>query len=144
MHCEEHYKKKSQKGGENLILNQNSTTPIYIQIAAWLETEILKGNFKADQKVYSQYQLAEMLQINPATAAKGLTLLGDENILYDKRGLGKFVSKEAREMIVHKRKNDVLQGLIENIVQEAMHLDLDESELITMIQKVSRKLGGKA
>lgn len=127
-----------------MILNQNSTTPIYIQIAAWLETEILKGNFKADQKVYSQYQLAEMLQINPATAAKGLTLLGDENILYDKRGLGKFVSKEAREMIVHKRKNDVLQGLIENIVQEAMHLDLDESELITMIQKVSRKLGGKA
>lgn len=125
-----------------MILEHNSTTPIYIQIAEWLETEILKGNFKVDEKVYSQYQLAEMLQINPATAAKGLTLLADDQILYDKRGLGKFVGEEAMEIIVYKRKNEVLQDLVENIVIEARNLKMDEAELVAMVKQVHRKLGG--
>lgn len=125
-----------------MILEHNSTTPIYIQIAEWLETEILKGNFKVDEKVYSQYQIAEMLQINPATAAKGLTLLADDQILYDKRGLGKFVGEEAMEIIVYKRKNEVLQDLVENIVIEARNLKMDEAELVAMVKQVHRKLGG--
>lgn len=127
-----------------MILEHNSTTPIYIQIAEWLETEILKGNFKVDEKIYSQYQLAEMLQINPATAAKGLTLLADDQILYDKRGLGKFVDKEAMEIIVYKRKNEVLQDLVENIVIEAKNLKMDEAELVAMVKQVHRKLGGES
>ena len=61
-----------------------------MQIAEWLETEILGGVIECDQKVYSQYQLAEMFNINPATAAKGINLLADERILYKKRGLGMF------------------------------------------------------
>lgn len=126
-----------------MILDHNSTTPIYIQIAEWLETEILKGNFKVDEKVYSQYQLAEMFQINPATAAKGLTLLADDHILYDKRGLGKFVGKEAMDIIIFKRKNEVLQDLVENIVVEARNLKMDEMELVAMVRQVHRKLGGE-
>lgn len=125
------------------MLDYQSTIPIYIQIAESLETEILKGNFKADEKIYSQYQLAEMLQINPATAAKGLTLLAEDRILYDKRGLGKFVAKEAMEIIKFKRKNEVLQDLVENIVIEAKHLKMKEAELIAMVKEVHRQLGGE-
>ena len=73
-----------------MILDTDGTKPIYMQISEWIETEILNGNFVVDQKVSSQYQLAEMFNINPATAAKGLTILADENILYKKRGLGMF------------------------------------------------------
>lgn len=132
------------EGGINLILDHKSTTPIYMQIANWLETEILNDNFKVDDKVYSQYQLAEMFNINPATAAKGLTLLGQENILYDKRGLGKFVAPDAKEIIGLKRKNEVLTGLIEKIVQEASNLQMEEEELINMIKQVYQAKGGFA
>ena len=75
--------------------------------------------------MYSQYQLAEMFQINPATAAKGLTLLGNEKILYDKRGLGKFVSPDAKEIIINKRKDEILNNLIEKFVTEAIHLNIE-------------------
>lgn len=115
-----------------------------MQIAAWLETEILKGNFKKDEKVYSQYQLADMFQINPATAAKGLTLLGQEKILYDKRGLGKFVSPNAQEMIKNKRKNEVLIKLIEQMVEEASHLHIDEAELLDLVKQVLLEKGGES
>ena len=50
-----------------------------------------------------------MYSINPATAAKGLTLLVEENILYKKRGLGMFVTEGAKEIIINKRKNHTLK-----------------------------------
>ncbi|MFB9986904.1 GntR family transcriptional regulator [Bacillus benzoevorans] len=117
------------------ILNTDGTKPIYIQIAEWMETEIMNGHFKADEKVYSQYQLAEMYTINPATAAKGLNLLADENILYKKRGLGMFVTANAEEKILNKRKNKILKGLIEEVVLEAKRLQISKEEVVSMIKE---------
>ena len=105
-----------------------------MQIADWIESEILNGHFESEEKVYSQYQLAEMYTINPATAAKGLNLLVDENILYKKRGLGMFVTNEAKEIIVNKRKSQTLKRLVQELVLEANRLQITESELIKMIK----------
>ncbi|QOS92856.1 GntR family transcriptional regulator [Brevibacillus sp. JNUCC-41] len=116
------------------ILNMDSTKPIYVQIADWIESEILNGHFESGEKVYSQYQIAEMYTINPATAAKGLNLLVDENILYKKRGLGMFVAADANEIIIYKRKNQTLKRLVRELVLEANRLQISEVELIKMIK----------
>lgn len=123
--------------GARAILNTNSTKPIYVQIAEWIESEILNNHFQANQKVYSQYQLAEMYTINPATAAKGLNLLVDENILFKKRGLGMFVTDEAKEIILNKRKNQTLKRLVQELVLEAKRLQMNKQELIEMIQEAN-------
>lgn len=117
-----------------MILDTDGMKPIYIQIAEWLESEILHGNFQEDEKVYSQYKLADLYNINPATAAKGLTKLAEEGILYDKRGLGKFVSTNAKQMIVDKRKNQTLKNLVEDLVTEAGRLELSEEETIKLVR----------
>lgn len=122
-----------------MILDNDSLKPIYVQIADWLENEILSGNISSDEKMYSQYQLAEMFNINPATAAKGLNILASENILYKKRGLGMFVSTHARELIREKRKTQTIKTLIINLVEEANRLDLGEKELIDMVSKVIKE-----
>ncbi|TMW70340.1 GntR family transcriptional regulator [Alteribacter natronophilus] len=124
-------------------LNTDGAKPIYIQISEWLETEILNGNFGYDEKVFSQYQLAEMFNINPATAAKGLTKLVEEEILYKKRGLGMFVAGGAREAILEKRKDQTLRRLVEEIVAEAKHLNISEEEVIRMIREVNQKGEGE-
>jgi len=121
-------------GGESLLFNLDGTKPIYIQLSEWLENEILNGNFESDQKIYSQYQLAEIFNINPATAAKGLNILADEQILYKKRGLGMFVANSAKEMILAKRKNQTLKRLVQEIVLEARRLQVSKEELIEMIK----------
>jgi GntR family transcriptional regulator len=125
------------KGGKRLILNLDGTKPIYLQISEWLENEILNGSFESDQKIHSQYQLAEIFNINPATAAKGLTILVDENILYKKRGLGMFVSCKARKMILNKRTNQTLKRLVLEIVIEAERLNVNREELVDMIKMVN-------
>ncbi|MFS1514292.1 GntR family transcriptional regulator [Chengkuizengella sp. SCS-71B] len=127
--------------GAETILNTDSTKPIYIQIAEWIESEILNGQFQIDEKVYSQYQLAEMYTINPATAAKGLNLLVDEKILYKKRGLGLFVSSGGKEIIINKRKNFTLKALVRELVVEAKQLHISEHELIKMIKEAYSEEG---
>ena len=118
-----------------MALNLDSTKPIYVQISEWLENEILDGHFASDEKIYSQYQLADIFTINPATAAKGLNILADEKILYKKRGLGMFVSGNAKDIILHKRKNQTLKRLVEEIVLEAARLEVSKDELIEMIRR---------
>lgn len=130
-----HYIREEEKG---LLPIFDGTKPIYLQISEWLETEILNGNFKSDQKIYSQYQLADMFNINPATAAKGLNILAEEQILYKKRGLGMFVSSSAKAMILNKRKNQTLKRLVLEIVIEAERLNVSKEELIEMIKTTKK------
>jgi DNA-binding transcriptional regulator YhcF (GntR family) len=111
--------------------------PIYVQIADWIESEILNGHLQTDQKVYSQYQLADMFTINPATAAKGINLLAAEDILYKKRGLGMFVTSEAKERILNKRKNQTLKHLVQELVRQAKQLHMSDEELLQMIKEAS-------
>ncbi|MDQ0159412.1 DNA-binding transcriptional regulator YhcF (GntR family) [Alkalibacillus salilacus] len=112
--------------------------PIYVQIAEWLENEILNHRIQAHDKMYSQYQLAELFNINPATAGKGITKLLDDDLIYKKRGLGTFVSDEARLRIIQKRKEETLQTLIDELVLEADYLNVSDDELIERINQARK------
>ncbi|ATP38705.1 GntR family transcriptional regulator [Solibacillus sp. R5-41] len=119
--------------------NAQSTTPIYIQIAEWLENEILAERLLPEGKVYSQYQLAEIFNINPATAGKGLTILVENKILFKKRGLGMFVVADAKERILVTRRNHNLTKMAQVIVQEAKRLAVPDEELITLIKQIQKE-----
>lgn len=111
-----------------------------MQIAEWLENEILAGRLVADGKVYSQYQLAELFNINPATAGKGLTILVENEILYKKRGLGMFVTENAKDQILATRRNDTLNKMAREIVLEAKRLAVSDEELLELIQRVQKEV----
>lgn len=121
------------------MLLSNSMKPIYQQIAEWLEAEILSGNIGVHEKVFSQYQLAQMFNINPATAAKGLNILADEAILYKKRGLGMFVSPGAFDLIRRRRRQHTLEELALQLIQESQRLGVSEAELIKLIKELLEK-----
>lgn len=120
-------------------LNSDGTKPIYIQIADWIKNEIIADHLKTDEKVYSQYQLADLFNINPATAGKGLTILLEEQIVYKKRGLGMFVTFEAKQKILAKRKNQGFAKMIEDLVIEAKRLAISEEEIIHCVKKTYRE-----
>lgn len=130
-------------GGAFVILSQNTMKPIYLQISEWLENQILNNSIAADEKMYSQYQLAEMFNINPATAGKGLATLLNENILYKKRGLGMFVSPQAKEIIFKKRKNETLRRMASELITEAKRLNVSEDELFKLLKSINKNYGGE-
>lgn len=118
----------------------DGTAPIYIQIAEWLQHEIIADRLQTDEKVYSQYQLAEIFNINPATAGKGLTILLEKQLLYKKRGLGMFVASDAKERILLKRRNEILTKMAQEIVLEAKRLLVSDEELLVLIRKTQEGL----
>lgn len=120
-------------------LQSDSSIPIYVQLAQWLEDEILSGALPPDERIYSQYQLAELFGINPATAAKGLNLLADEGLVYKRRGLGMFVAPDARTRIQQKRRTVTLHQLLAQLAAEARRLDIPDEELLRLLEQTLQK-----
>jgi len=117
-----------------LRLDENSTTPLFIQIAEIIEDMILDEEFKEEEQIFSTNQLAESFKINPATARKGFNILVEENILYKKRGVGMFVKEGAKEIIKEKRKKHFKENFLFNLIAEAKKLNITKEEIISMIR----------
>ncbi len=113
----------------------NEAIPIYMQISQMIEDDILSGHFKVDDKVPSTNEFAKMMQVNPATAGKGLNDLVDQDILYKKRGMGMYVTAEARDLIIAKRQQAFSQHMLPAFLQEAKRLDISLDHLIEMIKE---------
>ena len=122
-----------------LNFNVDNTIPIYLQVSEWIENEILADRLHPDGKVYSQYQLAEIFNINPATAGKGLTVLVEKEILYKKRGLGMFVIGDAKQRILTTRRSDTLTKMAKEIVEEAKRLGVPDEDLIELIKHIQQE-----
>jgi DNA-binding transcriptional regulator YhcF (GntR family) len=117
-----------------LRLDENSTTPLFIQIAEIIEDMILDEEFKEEEQIFSTNQLAESFKINPATARKGFNILVEENIIYKKRGVGMFVKEGAKEIIKEKRKKHFKENFLYNLISEAKKLNITKEEIISMIK----------
>ena len=74
-------------------------------------------------------------RINPATALKGINLLVDEGIIYKKRGIGMFVSTNAKEILQNKRKEQFFENYISSLLEEAKKLNITKDEIISMIRE---------
>lgn len=117
-------------------IDQNDLKPIFIKIAEGIEDDIMNDILQEEAPAYSQNQIAKQCGINPATALKGLNLLVDEGTLYKKRGVGMYVSKGAKEMIMKKRKQIFLTKMLNEIMLEAIKLNISKAEVIEMLGKL--------
>ena len=113
----------------------DNVVPIYIQIADAIEDDILSEKLKEGDNCYSQITLAKELNINPATAAKGIRLLVDRGILERVRGQAMTVKKGAVEMIRKRKINEGLGEIITMLVTEAEKLGIGEEEIIKMLRE---------
>lgn len=115
----------------------NELSAIYLQIAAMIEDDVLRGILCEGEQVPSTNELARAYNINPATAAKGVNLLVDEGVLYKRRGIGMFVASGARTAIVQKRKNAFYDAYVTQLVREAKALEISKEELTAMIERAA-------
>ena len=74
---------------------------IYVQIAERLSDEILAGKYKEDERIPSVREYAVLLEVNANTTVKAYDLLATDEIIYNKRGLGYFVSAGAKNLVYH-------------------------------------------
>ncbi len=116
-------------------LDLQSDVPIFIQIAEQLENAILTGALDEDMQAPSTTEISVSYKINPATALKGITMLADDGILFKKRGLGMFVAKGAKDVILKKRKRQFFEKYVRPLLSEAQKLSISPEEINDMIKK---------
>ncbi len=117
------------------MISFDGEKPIYIQMAEWVEENILTGVFPEETQIPSTTEISAMYKINPATALKGVNILVEKGIIYKKRGLGMFVSTGAESKIRNERKQEFYDKYIKTLVSEAQKLGITGDEIITMIEK---------
>ena len=108
---------------------------IFLQIADRIENDIMRGILLCDERAPSTNELAAIYGINPNTAAKSLTVLTNDGILYKKRGVGMFVAPGAKEKILDKRRRKFADEYLTPMVREARLLGLDTAEIHAMIEQ---------
>lgn len=111
---------------------QNSL-PIFIQLAETIRDKILSGEYKEDERIPSARDLAIEVEVNPNTVVKAFDELQREDVIYNKRGMGYFVSPGAKEKILTIRLARLQKELIPTLRRESQLLGLSEEELIQMI-----------
>ena len=91
---------------------------IYIQMADRLCDEILSGVYKDDDRIPSVREYAVLLEVNTNTAVKAYEQLAREEIIYNKRGLGYFVTKGARKQILKVRKQEFMKERLPELFRQ--------------------------
>ena len=119
----------------------DSNKLIFEQVAEIVENQILDGYLKTDDQSPSTTEFASVYSINPATARKGLNILVDEGILYKKRGMGMFVTQDAKKIIINKRKDEYISNILPDLIKNMTMLGITREELIIEIEKLYKKEG---
>ncbi len=110
-----------------------SAEPIFEAVSRHLCEGILRGTYPAHSQIPSKNELSVFFQINPATAANGVTALADAGILYKKRGIGMFVAQDARERLLEQRRSRFIENFVEPILAEAALIHISRDDLINTI-----------
>lgn len=112
--------------------------PIFQQIREQIEDAIVEGLIQPEERIPSINEFAKQYQINPATANKGVNELVDRGIIYKKRGVGMYVSANAREILIEERKTSFEQSFLLPLVSEASRLGITIEELKVMIGRLAQ------
>ena len=102
---------------------------IYVQMADRLCDDILAGTYRDDDRIPSVREYAVMLEVNTNTAVKAYELLARDEIIYNKRGLGYFVSRGARDRILSERRREFRDVTWPEVLRQMKLLGLTREDM---------------
>ncbi len=108
---------------------------IYMQIADYFENHILQGKWSSDEKVPSVRQMAVELEVNPNTVMRTYTHLQDTGVIYNKRGIGYFVSPNAKAILIEMLKKQFIEVELPEFYRKMQLIGLTIKDLEEMFEE---------
>ena len=97
--------------------------------------EILADKYKDDDRIPSVREYAVLLEVNTNTAVKAYDELARANIIYNKRGLGYFVTKGTKRQILKERKREFIEERLPELFRQMRLLDIDIKDVAEAWEK---------
>ncbi len=108
----------------------NNDKAIYIQMADRLCDDILAGTYSDDDRVPSVREYAVSLEVNTNTAVKAYDQLARDGIIYNRRGLGYFVTPGARDSIMRARRKAFLDTTLPSLFRDMRLLGIGIDDIV--------------
>lgn len=108
----------------------NNDKAIYIQMADRLCDDILAGTYSDDDRVPSVREYAVSLEVNTNTAVKAYDQLARDGIIYNRRGLGYFVTPGARDSIMQARRKAFLDTTLPSLFRDMRLLGIGIDDIV--------------
>ena len=89
--------------------------PIYLQIYDTICDQVLSGALGPDGRIPSVREYGAQLGVNPNTIMRTYEKLTTDGIIYNKRGLGFFISQDAREKVLEYKKTEFVNETVPKI-----------------------------
>lgn len=120
------------------MFKQNSKA-IYLQIADRLCDDILTQNLLPEERIPSVRECAMTMQVNPNTVMRTYEWLAAKNIIYNRRGIGYFISPDASERVMEIRREDFLGNEIFSMFRQLRLLGVKPETLQEKYEEYLKK-----
>lgn len=107
----------------------NGNKSIYLQICDAICERILSGELEPDMRIPSVREYGAEIGVNPNTVMRSYEKLTSENIIYNRRGIGYFISQDAKQIVLQTMKRDFLENEMPQIIKKMHHLGISLEEL---------------
>lgn len=106
----------------------SSNQPIYLQVATWLEQQIMEGTYQAGRKIPGVRDLAVTLIVSTRTVQNAINQLVENGLVVTKRGQGNFVTEDPTKISIIKadKKIDMTKQYIDNVIHVAQVNEIPE------------------
>lgn len=108
---------------------------IYLQIAERLCDFILAKKWPDNQRIPAVREIAVMMEVNPNTANRAYDYLQNKGIIYNKRGIGYFVSANGYQKTIELRRHEFLENEVPTFFKTMNLLGLDCRKLEEIFNK---------
>lgn len=108
---------------------------IYLQIADYFCEKILQKKWKANDRIPSVREMAVSTEVNPNTVVRTYTYLQDKGIIYNKRGIGYFVSDDAFKITKELVKESFIESSLPEVFKTLELLQLEINDLVKYYEK---------
>lgn len=110
-------------------MNFKDDKAIYLQIADYFYDSILTQKMTSDERVPSVRDLAIETEVNPNTVMRTYKYLQDNNIIYNKRGIGYFISEDAYQITHNMKKEEFITEKLPEFFKAMHNLNISISEI---------------
>jgi DNA-binding transcriptional regulator YhcF (GntR family) len=114
-------------------MEYNEHKPIYLQNVDLMQENILRGDWREEERIPSVREMGAMVGVNPNTIVRSYQLLESQEIIYNKRGLGYFVKDGAVARIKDNVKNEFIANELPQFKAKAQMLGITKDELVELL-----------
>ena len=111
------------------MIEFDSTSAIYLQVADFMSEKILTDEWPAEERIPSIREVASMVQVNPNTVMRSYAHLQENEVIFNKRGVGYFVSEQGKRNIQQAKRKAFIESKLPKLFHEANLLSVTPEEL---------------